>query len=182
MPTHALESLTGHYSVGGFIGVLEARSRCSGISAAADSTSPFFFVSAESRLYFFHLLLLGLCLLMPFRFHMHLTSSHMYSTWLMLFYGKFHLLKTFFMDIGKDKRIVDFLAGVHGLGNACKLIFGNNILEHRTGSLVAYQTNVVGKWRQDKRVICLIRNSLEFHPIRVFHIENFFQPNTGMLI
>ena len=42
MPTHALESLTGHYSVGGFIGVLEARSRCSGISAAADSTSPFF--------------------------------------------------------------------------------------------------------------------------------------------
>ena len=70
MPTHALESLTGHYSVGGFIGVLEARSRCSGISAAADSTSPFFFVSAESRLYFFHLLLLGLCLLIPFRFHM----------------------------------------------------------------------------------------------------------------
>ena len=42
MPTHALESLTGHYSVGGFIGVLEARSRCSEISAAADSTSPFF--------------------------------------------------------------------------------------------------------------------------------------------
>ena len=42
MPTHALESLTGHYSVGGFIGVLEARSRCSGISAAAGSTSPFF--------------------------------------------------------------------------------------------------------------------------------------------
>ena len=42
MPTHALESLTGRYSVGGFIGVLEARSRCSGISAAADSTSPFF--------------------------------------------------------------------------------------------------------------------------------------------
>ena len=138
MPTHALESLTGHYSVGGFIGVLEARSRCSGISAAADSTSPFFFVSAESRLYFFHLLLLGLCLLMPFRFHMHLTSSHMYSIWLMLLYGKFHLLKTFFMDIGKDKRIVDFLAGVHGLGNACKLIFGNNILEHRTGRLLFY--------------------------------------------
>ena len=42
MPTHALESLTGHYSVGGFIGVLEARSRCSGISAAAGSTSRFF--------------------------------------------------------------------------------------------------------------------------------------------
>ena len=138
MPTHALESLTGHYSVGGFIGVLEARSRCSGISAAADSTSPFFFVSAESRLYFFHILLLGLCLLMPFRFHMRLTSSHMYSTWLMLFYGKFHLLKTFFMDIGKDKRIVDFLAGVQGLGNACKLIFGDNILEHRTGRLLFY--------------------------------------------
>lgn len=57
----------GHYSAGGFIGVLEARSRCSGISAAADSTSPFFFVSAESRLYFFPLLLLGLCLLIPFR-------------------------------------------------------------------------------------------------------------------
>ena len=70
--------------------------------------------------------------------HMHLTSSHMYSTWLMLFYGKFHLLKTFFMDIGKDKRIVDFLAGVHGLGNACKLIFGDNILEHRTGRLLFY--------------------------------------------
>ena len=32
----------GHHSVGDFIGVLEARSRCSGISAAADSTSPFF--------------------------------------------------------------------------------------------------------------------------------------------
>ena len=134
MPTHALESLTGHYSVGGFIGVLEARSRCSGISAAADSTSPFF-----------------LCLQSPdcissswalsshaISFHMHLTSSHMYSTWLMLFYGKFHLLKTFFMDIGKDKRIVDFLAGVQGLGNACKLIFGNNILEHRIGRLLFY--------------------------------------------
>ena len=60
--------------------------------------------------------------------HMHLTSSHMYSTWLMLFYGKFHLLKTFFMDIGKDKRIVDFLAGVQGLGNACKLFSGTTIL------------------------------------------------------
>ena len=43
-----------------------------------------------------------------------------------------------FMDIGKDKRIVDFLAGVQGLGNACKLIFGDNILEHRTGRLLFY--------------------------------------------
>ena len=42
------------------------------------------------------------------------------------------------MDIGMVKRIVDFLAGVHGLGNACILIFGNNILEHRTERLLFY--------------------------------------------
>ena len=58
----------GHYSVGGFIGVLEARSRCSGISAAADSTSPFFLcLQSPDCLSFLLLLLLGLCLLIPFR-------------------------------------------------------------------------------------------------------------------
>ncbi len=35
----------------------------------------------------------------------------------MLFYVKFHLLKAFFIGIGKNKSITDFLAGVHGLGN-----------------------------------------------------------------
>ena len=70
MPTHALESLTGHYSVGGFIGVLEARSRCSGISAAAGSTSQFFLCLQSPDCISFLLLLLGLCLLTPFRFHM----------------------------------------------------------------------------------------------------------------
>lgn len=65
MPTHALESLTGHYSVGGFIGVLEARSRCSGISAAAGSTSQFFLCLQSPDCISF--LLLGLCLLILFR-------------------------------------------------------------------------------------------------------------------
>ena len=56
-----------HYSAGGFIGVLEARSHCSGISAAADSTSPFFLCLQSPDCISFLLLLLGLCLLIPFR-------------------------------------------------------------------------------------------------------------------
>ena len=60
----------GHYSVGDFIGVLEARSRCSGISAAAGSTSQFFLCLQSPDCISFLLLLLGLCLLTPFRFHM----------------------------------------------------------------------------------------------------------------
>lgn len=50
---------------------MEARSRCSGISAAAGSTSQFFLcLQSPDCISFLLLLLLGLCLLTPFRFHM----------------------------------------------------------------------------------------------------------------
>ena len=47
------------------------------------------------------------------------------------FYGKFHLLKSLFINIGKDECVTDFFAGLHGLCNVGKLIFGYNIFEPR---------------------------------------------------
>ena len=36
------------------------------------------------------------------------------------------------MNISKDECVTDFFAGLHGLDNTGKLIFGYNIFEHRT--------------------------------------------------
>ncbi len=36
------------------------------------------------------------------------------------------------MNICKDKCVTNFFAGLHGLCNVGKLIFGYNIFEHRT--------------------------------------------------
>ena len=47
------------------------------------------------------------------------------------FYCKFQLLKSLFINIGKDECVTDFFTGLHGL-NTGKLIFGYNILKHRT--------------------------------------------------
>ncbi len=37
-----------------------------------------------------------------------------------------------FINIGKDECVTDFFAGLHGLDNTGKLIFGNDAFEHRT--------------------------------------------------